>query len=52
MQTTLHDYATLLSAIMLRQILSTRTTGRMFSPEISIHSAHQFPSLDPGDHHR
>jgi len=47
MQTTLQDYATFLSAIMLRQILSTHTTGRMLSPEISIHSAHQFPSLDP-----
>jgi Beta-lactamase len=46
MQTTLQDYATFLSAIMRRQILSTRTTGKMLSPEISIHSAHQFPSLD------
>jgi CubicO group peptidase (beta-lactamase class C family) len=46
MQTTLQDYATFLSAIMRRQILSTRTTGKMLSPEINIHSAHQFPSLD------
>jgi CubicO group peptidase (beta-lactamase class C family) len=46
MQTTLQDYATFLSAIMRRQILSTRTTGKMLSPEIGIHSAHQFPSLD------
>ena len=46
MQTTLQDYATFLSAIMRRQILSTRTTGTMLSPEIGIHSAHQFPSLD------
>jgi hypothetical protein len=47
MQTTLHDYATLLSAVMRRKILDTRTTGIMFSPQVSIHSAHQFPSLAP-----
>ncbi len=46
MQTTLQDYATFLSAIMRRQLLSTRTTGKMLSPQISIHSAHQFPTLD------
>jgi CubicO group peptidase (beta-lactamase class C family) len=45
MQTTLRDYATLLSAVMRRKILSTRTTGTMLSPQVSIHSAHQFPSL-------
>jgi CubicO group peptidase (beta-lactamase class C family) len=49
MQTTLQDYATFLSAIMRRQILNTilttRTTGKMLSPEIGIHSPHQFPSL-------
>jgi CubicO group peptidase (beta-lactamase class C family) len=45
MQTTLHDYATLLSAVMQRKILNTRTTGKMLSPQVSIHSAHQFPSL-------
>jgi CubicO group peptidase (beta-lactamase class C family) len=45
MQTTLQDYAAFLSAIMRRQILNTRTTGKMLSPEIGIHSAHQFPSL-------
>jgi CubicO group peptidase (beta-lactamase class C family) len=46
MQTTLQDYATFLSAIMRRQILNTATTGKMLSPEIGIHSAHQFPSLE------
>jgi CubicO group peptidase (beta-lactamase class C family) len=46
MQTTLQDYATFLSAVMRRQVLNTRTTGKMLSPQISIHSAHQFPSLD------
>ena len=45
MQTTLHDYASFLGAVMRRKYLSTVTTGKMMSPEISIHSAHQFPSL-------
>lgn len=45
MQTTLQDYATFLSAIMRKQILNTRTTGEMLSPQIRIRSAHQFPSL-------
>ncbi len=26
-------------------MLNTRTTGKMLSPQVSIHSAHQFPSL-------
>ncbi|HTS28448.1 MAG TPA: serine hydrolase domain-containing protein [Bryobacteraceae bacterium] len=46
MQTTLADYATFLSAILRRQMLNTRTTDKMFAPEVTIHSAHQFPSLD------
>lgn len=46
-QTTLRDYSVLLSAIMRRQVLSTRAVGWMLSPQIQIHSAHQFPSLDP-----
>ena len=46
MQTTLHDYATFLSAVMRRQILNPRTTGQMLSPQVSIHSAHQFPTLE------
>jgi len=45
MQTTLHDYATFLSALMRRKALSARILGKMLSPQISIHSAHQFPSL-------
>ena len=45
MQTTLRDYATFLSALMQGEILTTRTMGKMFSPQVSIHSAHQFPSL-------
>jgi CubicO group peptidase (beta-lactamase class C family) len=45
MQTTLRDYAIFLSAVMRHKILSTVTTGKMFMPQVSIHSAHQFPSL-------
>jgi CubicO group peptidase (beta-lactamase class C family) len=45
MQTTLHDYAAFLSAIMNRTLLNTQTTSVMFRPQILIHSAHQFPSL-------
>ena len=45
MQTTLRDYATFLSALLRHKILNTRTFGKMLSAQISIHSAHQFPSL-------
>ena len=45
MQTTLRDYATFLSALMRHKILNTRTFGEMQNAQISIHSAHQFPSL-------
>jgi hypothetical protein len=45
MQTTLNDYATLLSAILRQKFLTSATTGKMLSPQITIHSAHQFPSL-------
>ena len=45
MQTTLHDYATFLSALMRQKILNIRTFGEMQNAQISIHSAHQFPSL-------
>lgn len=47
MQTTIRDYSSLLSAILRRHVLSTRAVGWMLSPQIQIHSAHQFPSLDP-----
>jgi len=46
MQTTLHDYAALLSAIMRRDVLNTGIAGEMLSPQIRIYSAHQFPSLE------
>lgn len=45
MQTTLHDYATFLSALMRQEILKPATSAKMLSPQVSIHSAHQFPSL-------
>ena len=47
MQTTLNDYATFLSAVMRSQVLDAKTSAEMFKPEVSIHSAHQFPSLAP-----
>jgi CubicO group peptidase (beta-lactamase class C family) len=50
MQTTLRDYATFLSALMSGKILDRRTTGEMFDSQISIHSAHQFPSLAAENH--
>jgi CubicO group peptidase (beta-lactamase class C family) len=46
MQTTLHDYATFLSALLRGRPLGTRTTGLLFNRQIAIHSAHQFPSLN------
>lgn len=45
MQTTLHDYATFLGALMQHQILDEKTSAKMFTPQVQIHSAHQFPSL-------
>ena len=45
MQTTLHDYATFLSALLTGKILDRRTVGEMLNSQVSIHSAHQFPSL-------
>jgi CubicO group peptidase (beta-lactamase class C family) len=46
MQTTPRDYASFLSALMLGQVLSSAARDRMLSPQIHIHSAHQFPSLN------
>jgi CubicO group peptidase (beta-lactamase class C family) len=45
MQTTLHDYATFLSAVMRSQILDPKTSAEMLRPQVKIHSTHQFPSL-------
>ena len=46
MQTTLRDYGTFLSALMRGEVLSSATRDRMLSPQVRIHSAHQFPSLN------
>jgi CubicO group peptidase (beta-lactamase class C family) len=45
MQTTLHDYAAFLSALMNGQLLNAKSSTEMFTPQVKIHSAHQFPSL-------
>jgi CubicO group peptidase (beta-lactamase class C family) len=47
MQTTLHDYATFLSAVMRYQVLNPKTSAEMFKPQVMIDSTHQFPSLAP-----
>lgn len=47
MQTTLHDYATFLSALMRGAVLSPAVRDQMLAPQIRIHSTHQFPSLNP-----
>lgn len=46
MQTTPRDYALFLSALMRGEVLSAPTRDIMLSPQIRIHSAHQFPSLN------
>jgi CubicO group peptidase (beta-lactamase class C family) len=45
MQTTPRDYALFLSALMRGEVLNAATRDKMLSPQIRIHSAHQFPSL-------
>jgi CubicO group peptidase (beta-lactamase class C family) len=47
MQTTLHDYATFLSAVMRDEVLNPKTSAEMFRPQVMINSTHQFPSLAP-----
>jgi CubicO group peptidase (beta-lactamase class C family) len=46
LQTTLRDYAGFLSALMRGKMLNSATRDAMLSPQIRIHSAHQFPSLN------
>jgi CubicO group peptidase (beta-lactamase class C family) len=46
MQTTPRDYARFLSALMGGEVLSPVARDRMLSPQVRIHSAHQFPSLN------
>jgi CubicO group peptidase (beta-lactamase class C family) len=45
MQTTLHDYATFLAALLSGRILDARAAREMLRVQIRIHSAHQFPTL-------
>ena len=45
MQTTPRDYALFLSALMRGEVLNAATRDKMLSPQIRIHSTHQFPSL-------
>ena len=45
MQTTLRDYATFLSALMRGRVLDRAMSATMLKRQVSIHSAHQFPSL-------
>jgi CubicO group peptidase (beta-lactamase class C family) len=46
MLTTPRDYATFLSALMRSEVLSSAARDRMLSPQIRIHTAHEFPSLN------
>jgi CubicO group peptidase (beta-lactamase class C family) len=46
MQTTLHDYARLVQAVLSGKIPDPRSRELMLSPQIQIFSAHEFPSLD------
>lgn len=46
MQTTLHDYSKFLAAIAHSGGLSRQTYRAMLSPQVRIHSLHEFPSLD------
>ena len=46
MLTTPRDYATFLSALMRGKVLSSSVRNKMLSPQIRIHSARQFPSLN------
>jgi len=45
MQTTLHDYARFVQAMLKGELLREESTAEMFSPQIRITSAHEFPTL-------
>src|SRR5262249_17846999 len=45
MQTTLHDYASFLQALMQGRDLNQKTFDVMLSPQVRITSKHQFPTL-------
>jgi CubicO group peptidase (beta-lactamase class C family) len=46
METTVGDYSRFVAAAMQGKRLSAKSYQEMFSPQIAIHSARQFPSLD------
>lgn len=45
MQTTIRDYSTFLSAMMRGGLLDANSKAAMLRPQVTIHSAHEFPSL-------
>jgi CubicO group peptidase (beta-lactamase class C family) len=45
LQTTLRDYASFLEALMQDRLLDRQTRAQMLSPQVEIHSKHQFPTL-------
>ncbi len=46
MQSTLHDYARLVQAVLSRKIPPKKERAMMLSPQIRINLKHEFPSLD------
>ena len=46
METTIADYTRFMAAVMQGKRLSEKSKEEMLSPQISINSLHQFPSLD------
>jgi CubicO group peptidase (beta-lactamase class C family) len=47
LQTTLHDYALFVQAVLKGKLLHEKSTAQMFSPQVRINSAHEFPTLAP-----
>lgn len=45
MQTTLRDYARFVETVLSREIPSPKARAIMLTPQIAIHSTHEFPSL-------
>ncbi|CAN5433255.1 hypothetical protein BH18VER2_BH18VER2_00480 [soil metagenome] len=46
MDTTIDDYASFLAGVLRGEGLSAATRDEMLKPQIAIHSAHQFPTLE------
>jgi CubicO group peptidase (beta-lactamase class C family) len=46
MATTINDLSRFLEVLLADRILQPETRAKMFSPQIGIHAAHQFPTLD------